>query len=175
MNQVFCLWVHYGSPSTLRVVNLLYSCKSSGGAETLFVAPGIIRVHPSPSLEVSLTLIVGLDTACFPTADGSLGSLRCWVSETILSISLSALPVLHSLLPSSHNSSTRQHSSSKTGHLLQERGASLLASETMRMASNSTQYPRLDPEPLSQPLAQPLRLSWYRSLPTCLLVQLKVC
>lgn len=56
-------------------MNLFYSCEPSGGAEVLLLVPGVIRDHPSLSPEVSLlTLIMGLETACFSNVDGGLAS-----------------------------------------------------------------------------------------------------
>lgn len=67
-----------------------------------------------------LHLIVGVDTASFSTAVRSGGFSSMWVSEQILSISLSSSLMLHSLLTYSHNSVFWQHRSSKTAYHLQE-------------------------------------------------------
>lgn len=53
----------------MSVVNLFCSNKPLGGAETFLLVPEVTPCHPSPSPEVSLTLI-RVDTACFRIADG---------------------------------------------------------------------------------------------------------
>ena len=59
-----------GSSSTLRMVTLFWSCKQLGGAEPFLFLPEVTSFHPSPFPEFSLTLMVGLDTACFYSTDG---------------------------------------------------------------------------------------------------------
>lgn len=53
--------------SLTSVVNLFCSYKPLGEAG---VVPEVTRFHPSPSPEVSLTLMAWMDTACLSVADG---------------------------------------------------------------------------------------------------------
>lgn len=55
--------------SLMSVVNLFCSYKPLGGAGTFFLVPEVTPCHRSPSPEVSLTLMIRVDAACFRIAD----------------------------------------------------------------------------------------------------------
>lgn len=125
MAHTFCLKAHL--VPLLTVVNLFCNYKPLGGVGTFLLVPEVTHFHPSPSPVVSLTLMVGVDAACFSVAGGGWGSSNCWIPEKMLStMKLIWYYPACSLSPTTPSHGTtahsKQHTSCRTeGHLCQPR------------------------------------------------------
>lgn len=83
-----------GTPGFFLVLRTILHLQALRWSRSLPLGTGSHKFHPSLSSDVLLTLIVGVVTACFPTACRDWGTSTYCISDTIWDTSLSSFHLL---------------------------------------------------------------------------------